>query len=56
MDCAPTPRTASLEEWEANDYALVKQAAQAYSDECAAKFAEQLPQWFPDREAVATSN
>lgn len=56
LDCAPTPRTASLEEWEANDYALVKQAAQAYSEECAAKFAEQLPQWFPDREAVATSN
>ncbi|WP_031424966.1 hypothetical protein [Xanthomonas euvesicatoria] len=56
LDCAPTPRTASLEEWEANDYALVKAAAQAYSDECAAKFAEQLPQWFPDREAVATSN
>ncbi|MBB4132456.1 hypothetical protein [Xanthomonas sp. 3075] len=56
LDCAPTPRTASLEEWEANDYALVKEAAQAYSDECAAKFAERLPQWFPDREAVATSN
>ncbi|CAE6832273.1 hypothetical protein CFBP6600_37460 [Xanthomonas arboricola pv. corylina] len=37
LDCAPTPRTASLEEWEANDYALVKQAAQAYSEECAAK-------------------
>ncbi|MEA5122772.1 hypothetical protein [Xanthomonas floridensis] len=54
--CVPTPRTASLEEWEANDYALVKQAAQAYSDECAAKFAERLPQWFPDREAVAASN
>ncbi|MCL1551976.1 hypothetical protein [Xanthomonas nasturtii] len=56
MDCTPTPRTASLEQWEANDYALVKEAAQAYSDECAAKFAERLPQWFPDREAVATSN
>ncbi|MFO3705582.1 hypothetical protein ACI6Q5_11460 [Xanthomonas codiaei] len=56
LDCAPTPRTASLEEWEANDYALVKEAAQAYSDECAAKFAERLPQWFPDREAVAASN
>ncbi|MCC4620820.1 hypothetical protein LL965_12255 [Xanthomonas cassavae CFBP 4642] len=54
--CVPTPRTASLEEWEANDYALVKQAAQAYSDECAAKFAERLPQWFPDKEAVAASN
>ncbi len=56
LDCAPTPRTASLEEWEANDYALVKEAAQAYSEECAARFAEQLPQWFPDREAVAASN
>ncbi|CAD0352250.1 hypothetical protein [Xanthomonas hortorum] len=56
LDCAPTPRTASLEQWEANDYALVKEAARAYSEECAAKFAEQLPQWFPDREAVAASN
>ncbi|WP_167455847.1 hypothetical protein [Xanthomonas dyei] len=56
LGCQPTPRTASIEEWEANDYALVKEAAQAYSDECAAKFAERLPQWFPDREAVATSN
>lgn len=56
MDCIPTPRTASLEEWEANDYAMVKEAAQAYSDECAAKFAEQLPQWFPDRATVTASN
>ncbi|PPV04905.1 hypothetical protein XBLMG947_3877 [Xanthomonas bromi] len=56
LDCTPTPRTASLKEWEANDYALVKAAAQAYSDECAAKFAERLPQWFPDRAAVAASN
>ncbi|MEA9577771.1 hypothetical protein VC218_02205 [Xanthomonas nasturtii] len=56
LDCTPTPRTASLEEWEANDYALVKEAAQAYSDECAAKFAEQLPQWFPDRATVTASN
>ncbi len=55
LACRPTPRTASLEEWEANDYALVKEAAQAYSDECASKFAERLPQWFPDREAVATN-
>ncbi|MBB3826517.1 hypothetical protein [Xanthomonas arboricola] len=56
LACRPIPRTASIEQWEANDYALVKEAAQAYSDECAAKFAERLPQWFPDREAVATSN
>ncbi|KQQ78666.1 hypothetical protein ASF73_03870 [Xanthomonas sp. Leaf131] len=56
LGCQPTPRTASIEEWEANDYALVKEAAQAYSDECAAKFAERLPQWFPDREAVAASD
>lgn len=56
LGCQPTPRTASIEEWEANDYALVKAAAQAYSDECAAKLAERLPQWFPDREAVAASN
>ncbi|KAB7765854.1 hypothetical protein CKY51_14770 [Xanthomonas maliensis] len=55
LACQPTPRTASIEEWEANDYALVKEAAQAYSDECAAKFAEQLPQWFPDKEAVAAN-
>lgn len=29
LDRAPTPRTESLEEWEANDYALVKEVAQA---------------------------
>lgn len=56
LECIPTPRTASLEEWEANDYALVKEAAQAYSDECAARFAERLPQWFPDRQIVASSH
>ncbi|MCC8619380.1 hypothetical protein [Xanthomonas vesicatoria] len=56
LDCTPTPRVASLEEWEANDYALVKEAAHAYSAECAAKFAEHLPQWFPDRETVAASH
>lgn len=56
LACRPTPRTASIQEWEANDYALVKEVAQAYSDECAGKLAEQLPQWFPDRAAVAASN
>lgn len=56
LNCQPTPRTASLEEWEANNYALVKQTAQAYADECAAKFAERLPQWFPDTATVAASN
>ncbi|WP_115572429.1 hypothetical protein [Xanthomonas campestris] len=56
LSCQPTPRTASLEEWEANNYALVKQTAQAYADECAAKFAERLPQWFPDTATVAASN
>lgn len=56
LSCQPTPRTASLEEWEADNYALVKQTAQAYADECAAKFAERLPQWFPDTATVAASN
>ncbi|MEA9843132.1 hypothetical protein [Xanthomonas campestris] len=56
LNCQPTQRTASLEEWEANNYALVKQTAQAYADECAAKFAERLPQWFPDTATVAASN
>ncbi|QHG88423.1 MULTISPECIES: hypothetical protein [Xanthomonas] len=56
MACVPTPRTASLQEWEADNYALVKQAAQAYTDECAARFADGLPQWFPDTAAVAASN
>ncbi len=56
LSCQPTPRTASLEEWQANNYALIKEAAQAYSDECAAKFAEQLPQWFPDRATATASN
>ncbi|WP_349656055.1 hypothetical protein [Xanthomonas sp. 10-10] len=56
LSCQPVLRTASLEEWQANDYAMVKEAAQAYSDECAAKLAEQLPQWFPDRATVTASN
>ncbi|MCC4586064.1 hypothetical protein LL962_02845 [Xanthomonas sp. NCPPB 1067] len=56
LACTPTPRTASLQEWEADNYALVKQAAQAYTDECAARFAERLPQWFPDTATVAASD
>lgn len=48
MSCQPEPKVASLEQWQAEDYALVKSTANAYVEECAEHFAQALPGWFPD--------
>jgi len=47
------PVSATLEAWQADDYALARQTAREYTDACAAKFAAVLPTLFPDRQAVA---
>lgn len=47
------PVSAPLEAWQADDYAMAKQVAQRYTDECAAKFVASLPTLFPDRSPVA---
>ncbi len=47
------PVAAPLEAWQADDYALVKQTAERYSDQCLARFVETLPSLFPDRSAAA---
>jgi hypothetical protein len=46
------PVAAPLEAWQADDYALVKQTAERYSDQCLARFVETLPSLFPDRPAA----
>lgn len=47
------PVAAPLDAWQADDYALVKQTAERYSDQCLARFVETLPSLFPDRSAAA---
>ncbi|MGF6418825.1 hypothetical protein ABH900_002328 [Stenotrophomonas sp. AN71] len=47
------PVAATLEAWQADDYALVRQTAERYSDQCLARFVETLPSLFPDRSAAA---
>lgn len=47
------PATATLEAWQADDYALLKETAQRNADACVAKFVEVLPTLFPDRAPVA---
>lgn len=47
------PATATLEAWQADDYALLKETAQRNADACVAKFVEVLPALFPDRAPVA---
>jgi len=48
VTCQPEPQVASLEEWEADHYAMVRRTAQAYVDQCAQQFAERLPAVFPE--------
>lgn len=50
MDCQPEPepKAASLSEWQADDYALVNATARAYVEQCAERFAQALPGWFPE--------
>jgi hypothetical protein len=40
--CSPTPRTASLAQWQASDYAMVKQVTTEYMDNCLSQLDEQL--------------
>ena len=47
LHCQPAPRTASLERWEAEDYAAVKAVAEEYAAQCASEFENQLAIWFP---------
>jgi len=47
------PATATLEAWQADDYALLKETAQRNADACVAKFVEVLPTLFPDRMPAA---
>ncbi|MBW8776777.1 MAG: hypothetical protein JF596_17725 [Stenotrophomonas sp.] len=47
------PVAAPLDAWQADDYALVKQTAERYSDQCLARFVETLPSLFPDHSAAA---
>ena len=54
VQCGQTqPVSAPLEAWQANDYALAKETAQKYADECVAQFVAVLPTLFPDRAAAA---
>lgn len=45
--CMDERRLATLDEWEADDYAKVRAAAQEFAGRCIARFATQLPKLFP---------
>lgn len=47
------PVSATLDAWQADEYALARQTAQQYTDTCVAKFVGVLPTLFPDHPAVA---
>jgi len=47
------PVSASLEAWQADDYALVRQTAERYAEACVASFVQTLPTLFPDTAPVA---
>ncbi|CAI1077865.1 Uncharacterised protein [Serratia proteamaculans] len=40
--CSPTPRSASLTQWQASDYAMVKQVTTEYMDNCLSQLDGQL--------------
>lgn len=40
--CSPTPRTASLAQWQASDYAMVEQVTTEYMDNCLSQLDGQL--------------
>lgn len=46
--CRDEPRMASLEEWQADDYAKVKAAAEEIAAQCVARYATELPRLFPE--------
>lgn len=46
MNCSPERRTASLEDWERDDYSMVKRVADDYVAECVERFATVLPVHF----------
>lgn len=49
------PVSASLEAWQADDYALARQTAERYAEACVASFAATLPTLFPDGTPAATA-
>jgi len=42
-ECSPKPETASLVDWQANGYALVKKTTEKYMDSCLLELNNQLP-------------
>lgn len=46
LECRPTPKVASLEEWELDDYAAVRVAASEYAAQCSEDFERRLATWF----------
>ncbi len=42
-DCSPTPATATLADWRANNYALVTKTTEKYMDSCLLELDNQLP-------------
>lgn len=53
VNCVDTPRTATLTEWQADDYAMVRAASQELAEQCVASFAAKLPDVFPELAAPA---
>ena len=51
--CRDEPRMATLEEWQADDYAKVKAVASEMAERCVAQYAEKLPTLFPELAAAA---
>ena len=54
--CTSEPALASLEQWQADDYLLVKQASERYAAKCIEQFVAKLPMLFPDNsQAISTA-
>ncbi|WP_282295894.1 hypothetical protein [Stenotrophomonas sp. PS02289] len=51
--CRDEPHMASLEEWQADDYAKVKAVASEMAERCVAQYAEKLPTLFPELAVAA---
>jgi hypothetical protein len=46
--CTDDPLQAPLDEWQADDYAKVRAASQAFAERCVASFVAELPKVFPE--------
>lgn len=55
VSCSDGDRSATLDQWQANDYAMVRQASQVIAEACVGRLATRMPAFYPSalaREAL----